>query len=262
MKDEEIVRLEARKLFSNNLPSARVIEPIDKFHEIKYRLDDFYTENSKATFLDEIKILLSEELQNHRDQKHGGKPDSECSLEIRAEKLLFYLNQELTTYPTIAHTKKVEQPQFKRDRVFICYSHLDKKYLEEIHRHFKPFETIINHWDDTKINPGEKWREKISEAINKTKVAILLVSTDFLGSEFIKNHELPHLLKAAEDDGAGILSVILKPCLFEEFPELNQYQAMNAPEKPISKMDDNEREDLYVNLVRQTKRILSETIID
>lgn len=53
-----------------------------------------------------------------------------------------------------------------------------------------------------------------------------------------------------------ILILILRPCLFEEFPELNQYQAMNPPTKPVVKLDSVEQQELYVNLVRQTKRIL------
>ncbi|MCB0516563.1 MAG: toll/interleukin-1 receptor domain-containing protein, partial [Bacteroidetes bacterium] len=69
--------------------------------------------------------------------------------------------------------------------------------------------------------------------------------------------ELPPLLEAAERNGAAILIVILKPCLFEEFSELNQFQAMNPPTRPLIKMDDTEKEELLVNLVRQTKRILN-----
>lgn len=83
------------------------------------------------------------------------------------------------------------------------------------------------------------------------------MSTDFLGSEFITSDELPPLLNAAEKEGAVILIVILKPCLFEEFPELNQFQAMNPPSKPISRMTEDDKEELLVNLVRQTKRILN-----
>lgn len=62
----------------------------------------------------------------------------------------------------------------------------------------------------TKILARKKWKDEIKNAILKTKVAILLVSTDFLGSEFITTDELPPLLKAAEDSGAVILIVILK----------------------------------------------------
>lgn len=108
------------------------------------------------------------------------------------------------------------------------------------------------------IYTGSKWKDEITNAIERAKVAILLVSTDFFGSDFITSHELPRLLELAEKEGTVILTVILKPCLFEDFTELNKYQALNPPNKPVSKMDENEKEELYVNLVRQTKRVLNE----
>src|SRR5690606_23199047 len=120
------------------------------------------------------------------------------------------------------------------------------------------FKSQIDFWDDSRIQPGQKWKEEIRKAILETKVAILLVSTDFLGSEFISTDELPPLLEAAEKEGAVILIVILKPCLFEEFDELNQFQAMNPPNRPVSKMDENEKEEMFVNIVRQTRKVLNE----
>ena len=89
-------------------------------------------------------------------------------------------------------------------------------------------------WDDSKILPGQKWKDEIRKAIEQTKVAILLVSTDFLGSEFIVSDELPPLLKAAEENGATILIVILKPCLFEDFGQLNQFQTLKSAEQTCS----------------------------
>ena len=159
--------------------------------------------------------------------------------------------------PKVAHQKNVTNPTQERNKFFVSYSHLDNEYLADVQRHFKPFLSHIDFWDDTKILPGQKWKEEIRKAINETKVAILLASTDFLGSDFISTDELPPLLKAAEQNGAVILIVILKPCLFEEFETLNQYQAMNPPSRRVLKMDYSEKEELFVNLVRQTKRILN-----
>ena len=175
-----------------------------------------------------------------------------------AEKTLFYLNQELGILPKVVHQKYQQETKLDRTKVFISYSHFDKEYLKDVQRHFKPFKNQIDFWDDSKILPGQKWKDEIKKAIAETKVAILLVSTDFLGSEFITTDELPPLLESAEKDGAVILTVILKPCLFEEFDELNQFQAINSPNRAVSKMNENEREELYVNLVRQTKRVLKD----
>lgn len=67
---------------------------------------------------------------------------------------------------------------------------------------------------------------------------------------------MPPLLKSAEEDGTVILIVILRPCMFEHIEKINEYQALNPPSNPVSNMPQNEREELYVNLVKQTMKIL------
>ncbi|QEM12958.1 toll/interleukin-1 receptor domain-containing protein [Mucilaginibacter rubeus] len=256
MEEEAIIRQEAKDFHRKTIEGSRKVEAIDDFHELKHRLYDFYSPESKAIFLDEIEKQIVSALKAHRDKAHGGLPGINCMHERKPEKLLFYIKQELDTLPIIAHQKNEANPTQVRDKVFVSYSHLDKEFLTDIQRHFKPFLNKIDFWDDSKILPGQKWKDEIKKAIDATKVAILLVSTDFLGSDFIATDELPPLLKAAEENGAVILMVVVKPCLFEEFPSLNQYQAMNPPSNPVIKMDYSDKEELFVNLVRQTKRVL------
>jgi internalin A len=62
-------------------------------------------------------------------------------------------------------------------------------------------------WDDARIEPGEKWKERISEAINRARVAVLVLTADFLASKFIRDAELPLLLEAADAEGATILCI-------------------------------------------------------
>jgi len=256
MNEEQIIRKEAGEFYEQKIQDEFSRKVITTFHGLKQRLYDFYSSESKAIFLDEVETLVKDDLQKHRDEKHGGVPSPTCFLEKETETLLFYIKQEINTLPVIAHQKFQTKEKAIKNKVFISYSHLDKDFLKDVQRHFKPFLGKIDYWDDSKIEVGQKWKDEIQKAIEETKVAVLLVSTDFLGSDFIATNELPPLLSAAEEEGAVILIVILKPCLFEEFAELNQFQAMNPPNRPISKMDDNEKEELFVNLVRQTKKIL------
>lgn len=261
MNNEKIIRDEAKMFVASKIRLAGHIESIAQFNEVKSRLYDFYSSESKAIFLDEIEKNIAIQLQNHRDKAHEGQPKEGCRYEEQAEKILFYLRQELSALPLVARQKYPSNPEQLRNKVFVSYSHEDKEFLKEIKKHFKPFLSKIDFWDDSRIQPGQKWKEEIRKAISQTKVAILLVSANFLASDFISTDELPPLLKAAQEEGAVILIMILRPCLFEEFPELNQYQAMNAPTEPVVKLDSVEQQELYVNLVRQTKRILEEQSI-
>lgn len=259
MEEELIIRKEADEFHKLHLTkSPASTDAIHIFKKVKERLYDFYSAESKAIFLDQIEIQMQLWLDTHVSQAHAGTPDASCFYEKKINTFLFYLKQELGTLPIVAHQKYQLKDKKKRSKIFVSYSHADTKFLADVQRHFKPFLSQVDYWDDSKIYPGQKWKEEISKAISETQVAILLVSTDFLGSEFITTNELPPLLTAAEKEGAIILTVILKPCLFEDFPNLNEFQAMNPPSRPVIKMDEADREEFFVNLVRQAKKYLQE----
>ena len=80
-----------------------------------------------------------------------------------------------------------------RNGVFISYSHKDRKYVERLQVHLKPFVRSgqVEIWDDTKIQVGMNWSEAIRRALASAKVAILLISADYLASDFIALDELP-----------------------------------------------------------------------
>src|SRR5690242_9852046 len=104
-----------------------------------------------------------------------------------------------------------------RNRAFVSYSHADKKHLARLRIHLAHYtrELKVDVWDDTRITPGMQWKKEIKDAIASAKVAILLVSADFLASGFIARDELPPLLVAAKNEGARIFIVILSPCAFK-----------------------------------------------
>ena len=137
-----------------------------------------------------------------------------------------------------------------RDKVFISYSHEDKKWLKRLRVHLRPLERDYNIdiWDDTKITPGSKWRHEIRAAIDSTKVAVLLISADFLASDFITTDELPPLLKAAEEDGALIMPLILSPCRFLQTRDLSQFQTVNNPAQPLIGLSKVEQETVWLRL--------------
>jgi internalin A len=96
-------------------------------------------------------------------------------------------------------------------------------------------------WVDTRIQPGQRWKEEIQKALARAKVAVLLVSPDFLASEFIHKDELPPLLAAAQKDGLTILWVPLRPSLYKA-TDIADYQAVSDPRTPLSILTEAQQE--------------------
>lgn len=143
-----------------------------------------------------------------------------------------------------------------RQGIFVSYSHLDARWLERLKVHLLPLKrTGLEIWDDTRIEPSSDWRDEIRRAIERAAVAVLLVSADFIASEFIDHDELPPLLDAANDCGLKILSLILSDSAFERTP-LARFHSFNPPSRPLIGMTRREREQTLAQLAATIERWL------
>jgi hypothetical protein len=151
-----------------------------------------------------------------------------------------------------------EHELIDRNLVFISYSRKDKRWLEMLQMHLKPYEREgIKVWDDTKIEYGKLWKPEIKKAINAAKVTILLISPHFLASDFIIDEELPPLLAAAQNEGAIVIPLIIKHSAFANTKSISCYQAFNQPEKPLADLPTPKREEIFAKLTSYILNVMS-----
>jgi hypothetical protein len=89
--------------------------------------------------------------------------------------------------------------RLQRQELFISYSRKDRAFMERFWTHLSPLETQygLQRWDDSRIQPGDIWLEEIEQALARAQVALLLVSPDFLASDFIRRKELSCLFEVS-----------------------------------------------------------------
>ena len=102
----------------------------------------------------------------------------------------------------------------KQPTIFISYSHKDEKEKAKLHSHLQVLKTpgIAHQWTDDEIRGGEEWEHKIIEAIQSADLAILLISVNFLNSEFIMDVEVPALLERQQEQGMILFPIIARDC--------------------------------------------------
>lgn len=154
--------------------------------------------------------------------------------------------------PAVIKEKQVEaspNEELAKSEIFISYSHKDVTFKDMLVPHLKVYarQSNSNFWDDTMIGHGE-WKKQIEAALKRSNIAILLISDNFLSSDFVINNELPTILKKAESEGTTIVAIVVRPCLFFK-SVLSKYQTENPPEQPLSSMSENDIDQLFVKML-------------
>ncbi len=149
--------------------------------------------------------------------------------------------------------------KYKKGRnVFISYSHDDGVWLDELLKSFGDLkdEVLTEPWHDGRIKAGQIWEDEIKKAISHSRVAILIVTSNFLASEYIKKREIPFLKRAWWWGRLDIIPIIADECNLKNSKSLRRFQMINEPDHPLSELDIDQREVVYTQLKNRIAAIL------
>lgn len=238
-------------VISNNLLSNFVIEkPFTKLRYLWIGNNPIQTFSMSKSKLPNIKKIYAYTI----DAKIGYIKRDYIDLFSKKNNIVSLLKDEIVE-PFVKPDYQINNKMKQNMNIFISYAHADLTWLELLKKHLKVLKKYyqeIDVWDDQRLRTGDRWKDEIEKALSGANIAILLVSTDFLASDFITNNELPPLLENAEKKGTKIFSLIVSPCMFSD-SEISDLQAVNSPENTLEDCTKGERERILLRLMNDIK---------
>lgn len=164
-----------------------------------------------------------EKIQRARER---GRPTVECERSFEDVDVLRLIDNVFATTFFYLSPKKI----------FISYSKADKEHLDILKTHLSTLKQsgALLTWDDNDLIPGEEWDKSILRQLIGADIIILLVSPDFLATDYIWSNELKMAMDRHVQGEISVVPVIIRPCLWEETP-FAKLNALPEKGKPVTK---------------------------
>lgn len=120
--------------------------------------------------------------------------------------------------------------------VFFSYSHQDERLRNELENHLSLLKRqgVIDIWSDHRIGPDEEIGGEIDRHLESADIILLLVSPDFLNSDYCYNIEMKRAMEHHEHGEARVIPTILRPCDWKSAP-FGKLKAIPSDGKPVTK---------------------------
>jgi tetratricopeptide (TPR) repeat protein len=141
--------------------------------------------------------------------------------------------------------------------LFYSYAHEDGKLREKLDNHLSLMERqgLIKEWHDRDISAGDDWATEIDENLDSARLILLLVSDDFMASDYCYSVEMERALERHERGEARVIPVILRPVDWESSP-FGKLQALPKDGKPVVEWRPRDR--AFKDIAQGIRKIIKE----
>jgi len=145
-------------------------------------------------------------------------------------------------------------------KLFYCYAHEDKPIRDELEKHLSWLRRryqLIN-WHDREIMPGEEWEQAIDMHLNTANLILLLISSDFMNSDYCYGKEMRRALERHRAGTCRVIPILLRPTYWEDAP-FSSLQLLPTDARPITRWSD--RDEAFQDVVTEISRTIKDLLI-
>lgn len=164
----------------------------------------------------------------------------------------FLTIQRLCKYYNYALTQTTQSM-----KLFFSYSHKDEPLRDQLATHLSQLkrDKIITDWHDRNITAGTDWAQAIDDNLNTANIILLLISSDFLASDYCYDKEMTRALERHNQNTARVIPIILRPCDWHSAP-FGKLQALPKDAKPVTQWSNPD--EAFTNIAQGIRKAVAE----
>jgi hypothetical protein len=150
-----------------------------------------------------------------------------------------------------------ESQSVKSVEIFYSYAHEDERLRKKLETHLSLLkqEGLITGWYDREIRAGAEWMHEIEAHLNSAHIILLLVSPDFMASDYCYSIEMKRALERHEARSVRVIPIILRPTDWKKAP-FSKLQVLPSNQRPITKWPD--RDEAFLNVAQDIRKAVDE----
>ena len=142
-------------------------------------------------------------------------------------------------------------------KFFYSYAHEDKTLRDELEKHLGTLKRLelITEWHDRDIHAGTEWKHEIDMHLNAANIILLLISSDFMSSDYCYSVEMRRALERHRLREARVIPILLRPVDWEGTP-IAPLQMLPSGTKPITRWQD--KDEAFSDVAKGIRKVIKE----
>jgi WD40 repeat protein len=155
-------------------------------------------------------------------------------------------------------SEQMDSQSAKAIKLFYCYAHKDKLLRDELEKHLSVLKRrgFLTTWYDQEIMPGEVWKQAIHTNLETADVVLLLISPDFMNSDYCYGVEMQRALERHAQGETYVIPIILRSVYWEDAP-FGHLQVLPTDGKPVNSAFWRNRDEAFANVVNHLRRMIT-----